>query len=78
MQGLREQSFQRNGPLLFNFLPETVRNVTNYTLEEFKFKLDNFLTNVPDEPKIGGIMPGSMESNLRWSNSILDQVAGAS
>ena len=67
----REQSFQVAGPRLFNCLSKKLRNVTNCTLEDFKEQLDEFLTCVPDEPKIGGLMP----LNFQQSNSLLFQVA---
>ena len=67
----REQSFQVAGPRLFSCLSKKVRTVTNCTLDEFKEQLDEFLTSVPDEPKIWRLMP----HNFQQSNSILFQVA---
>ena len=52
-----------------------IRGITNVPLSEFKQKLDNFLTDLPDEPKIGTLIPGAMDRNGRWSNSIIDQIA---
>ena len=64
---LREGSFQVSGPQLFNCLPKELRNQTELSLEEFKEKLDQILTRVPDEPQVSG--PG------RWiSNSLLNQM----
>ena len=74
VQGLREQSFQVNGPQLFNCLPATVRNMTKCTVEEFKAKLDTFLEKVPDEPSMRGLVPAACTADARPSNSILDQV----
>ena len=74
VQNLREQSFQVNGPQLFNCLPATVRNMTKCTVEEFKAKLDTFLEKVPDEPSMRGLIPAACTSDARPSNSILDQV----
>ena len=67
----REQSFRVSGPRMFNCLPKKLRNITNYPVEDFKEKLDEYLTGVPDEPKIGGLMPLSFEQ----SNSLIFQVA---
>ena len=39
-------------------------------VEEFKEQLDQFLSTVPDEPKIGGAMP----LNYEKSNSVIHQV----
>ena len=48
-------SFQEIGPLLFNVLPRSIRNLKGSSIDEFKEKLDSFLTLVPDEPKVGGV-----------------------
>ena len=61
IQDLREASFQVSGPRLFNSLPKWLRNSTELCLEEFKEKLDSVLTNLADEPRVGG--PGSWPSN---------------
>ena len=63
----REDSFQVNGPMLFNCLPKEIRNLTKIGVVEFKECLDRFLTSLPDEPKIGGAMP----LNAEKSNSII-------
>ena len=64
----REASFQVSGPRLFNSMPKYIRNIRNQ--EDFKEKLDKYLTEVPDEPKIGGLTP----INFQQSNSLLFQV----
>ena len=43
IQTLRDQSFQVNGPRLFNCLPKNLRDMKRVTIDEFKEKLDNFL-----------------------------------
>ena len=54
--------------LFFNCLPKWLRNNKSLTQDEFKEKLDDVLSKVPDEPRIGG--PGG------WiSNSLLTQMA---
>ena len=68
VQSLRDTSFQVTGPKLFNCLPKWLRNLKTLSLEEFKEKLDLVLSQVPDEPRIGG--PGG------WiSNSLITQMA---
>ena len=67
----REESFQTAGPKLFNCLPKSIRNLKRIGVEEFKEQLDQFLSTVPDEPKIGGAMP----LNCEKSNSVIHQVA---
>ena len=69
----RDNSFQVAGPKLFNAMPKEVRNISCCGVEDFKKKLDSYLNTIPDEPKIGGLMP----QNCYQSNSILYQVARA-
>ena len=40
---LREQSFQYNGPKLFNSLPKQLRNISNVSVDDFKAKLYKYL-----------------------------------
>ena len=72
----RLQSFQVGGPKAFNSLPEYLRNTSKCSVEEFKEKLDRFLCKVPDEPKIGVLIPaGSHIVTAQPSNSIASQIA---
>ena len=71
-QQLRDQSFQYNGVQLFNCLPKSLRNFSG-SQEDFKMKLDLHLERVPDEPKMGGMVPGAQDINARDSNSLLFQ-----
>ena len=67
----RESSFQVTGPRLFNSLPKYLREIKNCPIEIFKEKLDELLGRVPDEPKIGGLMP----MNFEQSNSLIHQLS---
>ena len=71
VQSKKEQTFQVNGPQLFNSLPTELRNIKNCALEDFKYKLDQWLERVPDEPNVRGLTPGGMDANA--SNSIVHQ-----
>ena len=53
---LRNNSFQVQGPKLFNALPSYIRNITKCGVKDFKDRLDNFLPKIPDSPKIGHLM----------------------
>ena len=44
-------SFAVKGPRIFNVLPKDLRNITDSD-STFKKKLDDFLTMIPDEPRI--------------------------
>ena len=72
---LREQSFQVHGPQLFNCLPLSIRNKTKCSVLEFKEVLDNYLTLIPDQPKVGMLIPSTCDMfNLSPSNSLIDQI----
>ena len=64
----REQSFQVSGPRISIYLPKKKRDFSNYPLGDFKEKLYEYLAGVPDEPKIGGLMP----LNFEQSNSLME------
>ena len=74
VQSLREQTFQVNGPQLFNSIPANVRNMTKCSIDEFKTKLDKFLESIPDEPNMRGLTPGACTMEARASNSLVDQI----
>ena len=70
---LKEQAFQINGAKIFNILPTWLRNQsmkskqTNLCVqgpEDFKAKLDQYLSEVPDQPRIDGLSPGVENNSL--------------
>ena len=61
IRSLREQSFQVNGPKLFNCLPPSITNLSGITVDEFKLKLDQFLSKIPDEPNVEGLTPSACD-----------------
>ena len=63
--GLTYQSFHSHG--LFNAMPKHIRNVCRCGVEEFKEELDQFLTNIPNQPKIGGLIPGQHLQPDDWT-----------
>ena len=70
VQTMREQSFQINGARLFNCLPKHVRNISNK--DDFKAALDQHLSSVPDQPRMGGLAPVAVDQvSGRMSNSLL-------
>ena len=71
IQTLREQSFQINGARLFNSLPKDIRNM-NICQEDFKAALDKYLSSVPDQPRLGSLIPEATDQLTgRQSNSLL-------
>jgi hypothetical protein len=77
VQTMREQTFQVNGPKLFNSLPANIRNLTKCSIEDFKMALDKYLENIPDELNVSGLTPGGCTAEARASNSLLDQTRRA-
>ena len=74
IKSLREQSFQVNGPRLFNSLPKHIRNIRRVSIDDFKEHLDKYLQKIPDEPNVEGLTPATCNLfTAAPSNSILDQ-----
>ena len=68
---LRDSSFQCAAPRLFNVLPKQIRNLTNISICEFKEHLDQYLSRVPDEPKVSGMTPSCLTPEARPTNSLV-------
>ena len=71
VQTMREKSFQINGARLFNSLPLKIRNM-KCSQEDFKIALDEYLSSVPDQPRMGSLVPAATDQlSGRQSNSLL-------
>ena len=70
IQKLHDGCFSVNGPNLFNSLPKNIRALTNISVDEFKKKLDGFLSTVADEPQ----SPGYTASRRAASNSLIHMI----
>ena len=64
----REASLSVKGARLFNILPRDLRDASTGTVDQFKGRLDDWLSNVPDQPTIPG------RQRAAETNSLLDQV----
>ena len=74
LKTLREKSFNINGPKLFNALPSSIRNTSKCSFEDFKMKLDQWLVNIPDQPRTPTLVPEALDQfTAMASNSIIDQ-----
>lgn len=68
---LLHHSFTRRAPRLFNALPAELRNLPEGTsIDAVKRKLDDFLKDVKDEPRIAGYY----QTNNAMSNRVEDQI----
>ena len=75
VRALREASLNVHGARLFNSLPQHIRDASKCDILEFKEKLDLFLSKIPDQPKIGNLIPACCDQNtLAPSNSLVDQI----
>ena len=74
MRRQREASFQVSGPALFNKMPKWIRDSRNCGPDDFKQRLDRFLSKIPDDPKIQGLIPAAVTPDCQASNSLLHQV----
>ena len=63
----RESSLQVKGAKLFNLIPRELRDTLTGTTDQFKVKLDAWLSTIPDQPTIPG------RQRAAPSNSLLDQ-----
>ena len=64
----RESSLSVKGSRLFNLIPRALRDTQSGTVDQFKYKLDEWLAVVPDQPTISG------RQRAANTNSLLDQV----
>ena len=67
IQKVRDSSLFVHGAKLFNVLPKDIRNCTNCSVLEFKAKLDDYISQIPDEP----VVPGYSSNHSMNSNSLL-------
>ena len=67
---IRNNSFQYQGPFLFNVLPRYIRD-SNDDMEDWKMTLDKYLEKIPDHPVTSILDPGICDSSSRPSNSII-------
>ena len=53
----------------FNLLPSTIRNINSSNVEVFKIALDDFVSNIPDQPTVAGL------GRAAESNCLLNQIS---
>ena len=68
MSTAREKSIGVKGAMMFNLLPVHLRNSEHGDVEMFKNHLDIYLSNIPDQPTIGGLVRPAQ------TNSLLHQI----
>ena len=68
IRNAKERSLGVRGARIFNLLPENIRTMNTDHVDMFKNHLDIFLSNVPDQPTMPGLVRAAQ------SNSLLDQL----
>ena len=68
---LREHSFSIHAPKLFNSMPKHIRDISDVSVDTFKYHLDKLLATIPDEPSV----PGYAKQRAANTNSLLDQIS---
>ena len=77
LRSQRESSFQISSPTLFNCLPKEIQNLTKCGPDFFKCILDSYLTLIPDEPKIPGLVPAAVTQCAMSTNNLQHQISRA-
>ena len=68
VRNAREASLQVRGSQLFNCIPRDLKDTSTGKHEQFKFKLDQWLSTIPDQPTV------QSRQRAATSNSLLAQV----
>ena len=69
---MRDKSLPISAAKLYNSLPYHIRNLDSDSYDEFKKLLDEFLSSVPDQPNVPGLVTCNMNNEVRPSNSLID------
>jgi len=76
-QSTYDASFAVIGPRLWNTIPSSLPQIAD--LDEFKFKLTDYLKTIPDKPPVSGYSCANRNSLLEWhSNKAEAQLLGRS
>jgi hypothetical protein len=73
---IRDRSLVCEGPRLFNILPRDLRDMDS-SFDSFKWRLDKWLENVPDHPRVEDAVPEACDKHGRPSNSLFDWQSGS-
>ena len=71
VKNARENSLMVKGARMFNLLPAQIRNISADKVQIFKTKLDEFLSNIPDQPT------SAIDGRAAATNCLLDQIPWA-
>ena len=72
----KEGSLGVRGALLFNLMPNHIRDSNVATTEAFKTLLDNFLQTIPDQPTVSGLVRGAETNSLIHQIPLVNNTLG--
>merc|ERR1711954_181889 len=74
-QTTKENCHLVSGAKIFNSLPVSLRGIRNVSIDSFKSALDSFLSLIPDEPHVDGLIPSTVcLATRRPSNKLVDVI----
>ena len=70
VRNAKAHSFRHESVRMWNLLPIGIRNTTHVSVDAFKRRLDNYLTNIPDQPRL----PSLTSQCITTSNCLLEMI----
>ena len=70
----REGSFRIKGVALFNSLPASLRNSDHGDIDMFKNHLDHYLSTIPDQPYVTGLVRAAQSNSLLHQLPLADTI----
>ena len=70
VRNAKAHSFRYESVRMWNLLPIGIRNTTHVSVDAFKRRLDKYLTNIPDQPRL----PSLTSQCITTSNCLLEMI----
>ena len=68
---MRDKSLPISAAKLYKSLPYYIQDYEGDDYKTFKVMLDEYLSTIPDEPSVPGLITGNLNTDSRPSNSII-------
>ena len=78
VKSMRDKSLPICAANIYNSIPNYIRNYEGDECKLFKSLLDEFLSSLPDQPLVTGLVTNNMDGNSKPSNSIPDWIRNLS
>ena len=69
---MRDKALPICAAKIYNSLPQFIRSHDSDDYKSFKALLDDYLSTIPDEPIVPGLVTSNLNNECRPSNSIID------